>query len=158
MSTTQLYQRLSGALNIDIEECSEQEKQTLTAQLLEFGVYMKKAAPFLKKMKDEMATYVTGKQAIFTSYGGVASTLTSYEEFNMNYYSSQNGSKLVISNHENGNLVENMKHTVENLRNPFTDLYHWVKGEIYDLAAFQVAVNELKSCADGVTSANKKIQ
>jgi len=80
MSTTQLYQRLSGALNINIEECSEQEKQTLTAQLLEFGVYMKKAAPFLKKMKDEMASYVTGKQAIFTSYGGVASTLTSYEE------------------------------------------------------------------------------
>ena len=64
----------------------------------------------------------------------------------------------MISNHENGNLVESMKHTVENLRNPFTDLYHWVKGEIYDLAAFQVAVNELKSCADGVIAANKKIQ
>jgi len=35
-----------------------------------------------------------------------------------------------------------MRTTTDNLRNPFTDLYHWCKGEIYDLTAFTAAVKE----------------
>mmetsp|Transcript_47841 Transcript_47841/g.63258 ORF Transcript_47841/g.63258 Transcript_47841/m.63258 type:complete len:103 (+) Transcript_47841:802-1110(+) len=58
---------------------------------------------------------------------------------------------------EHGNLIESLRHTVDNLRNPFTDLYHWVKGEIYDLAAFQAALNELKAAQTAVTTATKKI-
>ena len=46
---------------------------------------------------------------------------------------------------------------MENLRNPFTDLYHWLKGEIYDLSAFSVALTEAKSVQAGVESVIKKI-
>ena len=44
--------------------------------------------------------------------------------------------KLVLNNPNDTALKESMLHTIENLRNPFTDLYHWVKGEIYDMGAF----------------------
>ena len=35
-----------------------------------------------------------------------------------------------------------MLHTLENLRNPFTDIYHWVKGELYDLNAMKTLMSE----------------
>ena len=46
------------------------------------------------------------------------------------------------NNSDNGNNNDNMRHTIENLRNPFTDLYHWVKGELYDMAALDIIVRE----------------
>jgi hypothetical protein len=34
------------------------------------------------------------------------------------------------------------------LRNPYIDLYHWVKGEAYDLAAVQQAIATRKTCVE----------
>ena len=63
-----------------------------------------------------------------------------------------------MNNLESGhNLIESLKHTVENLRNPFTDLYHWLKGEIYDLSAFTFALTEARNVQAGVESVIKKI-
>jgi hypothetical protein len=36
----------------------------LDVQLTEFGVYIKKAEPFLKKMKEDMASYLSKKQGV----------------------------------------------------------------------------------------------
>ena len=33
-----------------------------------------------------------------------------------------------------------MQHMIENLKNPFEDMYYWCKGEIYDLQALQEAL------------------
>ena len=49
-----------------------------------------------------------------------------------------------------------MLHTIENLRNPFTDLYHWVKGEIYDVDAFQAALAVREHVAKKVQELKKK--
>ena len=116
---------------------TDQDRDQLDTQLSEFMVYVKKAQPFLKKMQADIAQYLTKKQMLINSYGGAATTLTQYEETNLTYYVDQQPDKLVVNNQESGqNLIESLKHTVENLRNPFTDLYHWLKGEIYDLSAF----------------------
>ena len=50
-----------------------------------------------------------------------------------------------------------MRHTIESLRNPFTDLYHWVKGEMYDLAAFTAALVERNGVKAAVEGLQKKI-
>ena len=99
----------------------------------------------MKKLKDDLATYLSKKQNVMQSYAGMANNLTEYEEKNLCYYIDNNTNRLVINNCDNGNVIENMRHTIENLRNPFTDLYHWVKGELYDLAAFSAALNERKA-------------
>ena len=62
-------------------------------------------------------------------YAGASAILNDYEEANLSYYSNQDASGLVIKNDATANLNESLKHTIEGLRNPFTDLYHWVKGE-----------------------------
>ena len=118
---------------------------------------MKKANTFLKKMKNDMAGYLTCKQGLIKAYAGTAAGLASYEDNSLVYYTDQDHSRLVVNNQEAGNLIESLRHTVENLRNPFTDLYHWVKGEIYDLAAFQAALNELKAQQGAVEAIVKKI-
>ena len=46
----------------------------------------------------------------------------------------------MINSPENTELKENMLNTIQNLRNPYTDLYHWIKGEIYDLNAYSAAL------------------
>lgn len=142
---------------IDIDSLNQQDKNILEAQLLEFQVFLKKAQTFLKKMKNDIAGYLTDKQMLIKSYSGTAATLAAYEDQNLSYYVEGDASKLVVNNMESGNVIENLRHTVENLRNPFTDLYHWVKGEIYDLAAFQAALNELKNAAAQVETLKKKI-
>ena len=58
------------------------------------------------------------------SYVGCAKNLVEYEEKNLTFYVDQKTSMLVINNSNSGNLMEQMRHTIENLRNPFTDLYH----------------------------------
>jgi len=49
-----------------------------------------------------------------------------------------------------------MLHTLENLRNPFTDLYHWVKGELYDLAAMKNVLDERKRVQERCKELDKK--
>ena len=61
MTSSQMYERIKNATNTEIDNLTEQDKNSLDTQLTEFGVYMKKAAPFLKKMKEEMAVYLTSK-------------------------------------------------------------------------------------------------
>lgn len=141
----------------DDAEMTEQDRDLLETQLAEFVVYVKKAEPFLKKLKEDLATYLSKKQNVMQSYAGLANNLTEYEEKNLGFYTDNNGSKLVINNSDNSNIIENMRHTIENLRNPFTDLYHWVKGEIYDLGAFNSALTERQTVKATVKSLKKKI-
>jgi len=120
-------------------------------------MFVKKANVFLKKMKNDCAGYLTHKQQLIKSYSGTAAELASYEDTSLVYYIDNDHSRLVVNNMEAGNLIESLRHTVDNLRNPFTDLYHWVKGEIYDLAAFSAALIELKTSAANVEISTKKL-
>ncbi len=62
------------------------------------------------------------------------------------YYCEGDASAFVMQNSEHADLAGKMRNTAENLRNPFTDLYHWNKGEIYDLNAFSAAHKEYLNC------------
>ena len=130
---------------------------TQQTQLDEFTVFIKKAAPFMKKMKEDMANYLTKKQMLIKAYAGTAAELAKYEDENLHFYVNQQTDQLVLINQDHQNLIESFKHTVDNLRNPFTDLYHWIKGEIYDMSAFNAALGELKAQAEAVTALKKKI-
>ena len=33
-----------------------------------------------------------------------------------------------------------MNHMVENLKNPYDEMYHWIKGEMYDIQALNIAI------------------
>ena len=89
LSSNQLYERLRDATQTDPEGITEQDREQLNAQLAEFSVYIKKAAPFLKKMQADIAQYLTKKQMLINAYNASATTLTQYEETNLTYYVDQ---------------------------------------------------------------------
>ena len=74
------------------------------------------------------------------SYADMAKLLSDYEDLNQVQYADLDVYQLVLNNPGQSEVKESMLHTIENLRNPFTDLYHWVKGEMYDVQAYQYAL------------------
>lgn len=119
-------------------------KEQYEAQLVDLGLFIKKIEPFLKQLKTDLASFLSKKQQVMQCYAGTAKVLTDYEDLNLAHYTDLDSHKLVINSPESQNLKESMLHTLENLRNPFTDLYHWVKGELYDLAAMKNLLDERK--------------
>ena len=133
-------------------------KNQIDAQLTELNVFIKKIEPFLKQLKADLAGFLSKKQAVMQCYAGTAKILTDYEDLNLAHYTDLDAQKLVINNPEsNQNLKESMLHTLDNLRNPFTDLYHWVKGEIYDLTALKQLIDDRIKIGARVKDLNKKI-
>ena len=157
LSNSQLYDRLKEATQTDDENMTNQDRDIIEIQMNEFMVFVKKAEPFLKKLKEELATFLSRKQLDMLSYAGTQNILAEYEETNLRYYTDNDIDKLVVRNTDANSLLESMRHTVEKLRNPFTDLYHWIKGELYDLAACSMALKERKAVQANVADLKKKI-
>lgn len=66
--------------------------------------------------------------------------LQQYEETNLKIYSSSEQGKLVISSEEAKDFQSSLRHTIENLKNPYVDFFHWCKGELYDIRAMKEAM------------------
>ena len=47
-----------------------------------------------------------------------------------------------------------MEHLVDNLRNPYEEMFHWIKGEIYDLHSLEDAI----IARDNIDKAQKKAE
>lgn len=61
---------------------------------------------------------------------------------NLKAYCENEEDSLVFNNPNTTTPVkEQMEHMIENLKNPFDDMYHWCKGEVYDLQSLTEAVN-----------------
>ena len=91
------------------------------------------------------------------AYASSQNILAEYEENNLRYYTENEANQLVLRNMEGNQLLESMRYMVEKQRNPYVDLYHWIKGELYDLAAFTLALKERKAVQSNIASLKKKI-
>ena len=96
----------------------------------------------MQKMNLELGSFMNKKEAVNQSYTTTADMLNAYEEENLDYYTNNDISRLVINNvDENVNLYEGMRKMAEQLSNPFKDVYRWSKGEIYDINAITAALD-----------------
>lgn len=66
--------------------------------------------------------------------------LDKYEDLNMNCYTENGAEKMVLNNPEQKQLKDQMEHMVDNQKNPFDEMYHWCKGEIYDIKSICAAI------------------
>ena len=71
------------------------------------------------------------------SYQGFGKILTQYEDTNLSAYSDMDYGRCVFTNPENKPLRDNLDTTTAGIKNCFTDVYHWVKGELADLTSLQ---------------------
>jgi hypothetical protein len=87
--------------------------------------------------------------------------LDKYEELNLTNYVDGDENKMVFGNQndvENGKIKESVSNLCENLKNPYLNLYHWVKGEIFDIESVNLALTNKDKIRDkiGKNEKNKK--
>lgn len=70
----------------DDSDIPEDQRSKNETKLDEFSTYIKKAEPFLKKFKDELAASLSKKQLVMQAYAGSTTVLTNYESNNLAYY------------------------------------------------------------------------
>jgi len=101
--------------------------------------------PLLKQVQKEVAAYMHTKSQSIQDYKIFLQMLDKYEELNLANYVEGNEDKMVFGNTQNsetsGETVKNQVSTMcENLQNPYFNIYHWVKGEVFDIEAVARAV------------------
>ena len=128
------------------------EREKFSSMIVDCSFVIKKVLPHLKAMKKSIANFRATKSAQITNYKVLYGILDKYEELNMTAYSP---SKTVISDSECKDVIKDqMNHMIDNLKNPFDEMYFWCKGEIYDLQALQVALQ----ARDAMESTIKKLE
>ena len=70
-----------------------------------------------------------------------------YELLNLKRYSIGTP-KFVVSGPESKQFEVALRHTVENLHNPYVDFYHWCKNELFDIRAIKETIMGKKLLED----------
>ena len=91
-------------------------------------------------MKKTIENFIVIKGASIANNKQLITLLDKYEELNLMCYTDNETDKLVIGDPKNKELKDQMEHMIDNFKNPFEEMYHWTKGEIYDLEALAEAV------------------
>ena len=67
--------------------------------------------------------------------------LDKYEELNLTNYVEGDETKMVFGDtNSSAQIKEQVSKLCENLKNPYFNMYHWVKGEIFDIEAVAKAI------------------
>lgn len=110
------------------------EKERFNNIIIEFSYFAKKVIPQLKVLKKGIQTVQQIKTSSIANHKGLYNILTNYENLNLNVYVEQNKQKMVFAHETLSNdYRESMDLLISKQNNPFVDMYHWCKGEIYDL-------------------------
>ncbi len=131
MPTGVIVERMRKGADINERMYDMTEKEKYNNLIVDCSFVIKKVLPHIKTMKKSIANFRATKTAQINNYKILYGILDKYEELNMTTY---NHKKLVITDSDNKDVIKDqMSHMIENLKNPYDEMYHWCKGEIYDL-------------------------
>lgn len=94
----------------------------------------------MKAFKDLIENSRVTKRISIVHSKAFMNLIDKYEELNMRCYVDNNQNRLVFWKESNKDLKLQMDHLVDNLKNPFDEMYNWCKGELYDLTALEDAI------------------
>lgn len=141
MTTMQLYDRVKAVTDVDVDGADMTSKDSAQSRITSLLFFIKAVEPLLVKIKTDLSKYLMSKQRSIQAYGEMAKFTQRYEELNANNYTDMDQSKLIFHNPSNEELKNALLITGTSLRNPYIELYHWVKGELYDIEAMRNSVN-----------------
>ena len=105
------------------------KKESLDRECKEFQHFARQIVPLLREMQKKVAVYMQNKSQNNTNYNYFLGILNKYEELNMANYVEGKEEKMVFGNQE---FKESDKLKMD-LKNPYFNLYHWSKGELFDI-------------------------
>lgn len=156
LSTAARYQRVKEATKTDETQYDLMQQQEFANAITEFTYFVKRIDPLFRQVKGSLARYLTSKQHCIVSYQEFAKMTNNYEDLNLSHYTDMKSTELIFNAPENQAIRDTMLQTASNLRNPYIDLYHWVKGELYDIQALLNAVNTRKEIESSVRKLEDK--
>ena len=118
------------------------DRERLSQVVAEFSIYAKKVLIQMKAMKKSLSNFRDVRMQSIANNRVLNTLLDKYEDLNITCYTDNNPDKLVLNNPEHKQLKEQMEHMVDNQKNSFDQMYHWCKGEIYDIKAVVNAINQ----------------
>ena len=88
-------------------------------------------------------------------------SIAEYEELNLAIYVDGEESKMVFGNTKNtetssDTVKEQVSTLVESMKNPYFNIYHWVKGEIFDIESVERAVQKKDGVQNQIQSFEKR--
>jgi hypothetical protein len=140
MSTMQTYDRVKAVTNTEDDKYDLMQKEILAQKITEYCFFAKGVEPLLRKIKSDLSRYLMSKQRSMVAYKDYAAFIGRYEDLNLSHYTEMNSRELIFNNPDNKALQDSMISASGALKNPYIDLYHWVKGELYDLEAVREAI------------------
>lgn len=156
MSTAQKFERLQNITNIDLMTYDLMKKEQYNSRITEFLYFNKVVEPLLNKIKGQTAQMMKTKLNTIQSYQDLHKASARYEDMNLQHYTDMNSAELLMTNPDNSELFAGLNDVAGKLQNPYIDIYHWAKGEIFDLLALTNAVKERNKCEAGVKELEKK--
>lgn len=128
------------------------KKEQLDRECKEFQHFARQIVPLLREMQKKVAVYMQNKSLNNTNYNYFLSILNKYEELNMANYVEGKEEKMVFGNQE-FKEKDNLK---MDLKNPYFNLYHWSKGELFDIEAVFNAINTRDKLVEKLGKTEKK--
>jgi hypothetical protein len=144
------------ALSIEEHLFDPIQLDSFDQQCQEFSHFHKQVIPVLKNLQKEVTQYMNATSQGIQDYKQFLSMLEKYEGLNFSNYVDNDESRLVFGNVEGGKeLKKEVSKLTENLKNPYFNIYHWVKGEIFDIESIMSAVT-IKDKIDKTRLAKEK--
>lgn len=118
------------------------DKERFNNVVTEFSFFAKKVLLQLKGLKRQLSSFRDNKTQSISNGRILLALFDKYEDLNMNCYTENSVDKMILNNPDSKQLKDQMEHMVDNQKNPFEEMYHWCKGEIYDIKAIMAAVSQ----------------
>lgn len=131
---------MKAVTDIDLDQVEPSSKDSAQSRITSLLFFVKTVEPLLVRIKTDLSKYLMSKQRSIQAYGEMAKFTQRYEELNAINYCDADPSQLIFHNPSNEELRNALLITGQSLRNPYIELYHWVKGELYDIEAMRNAV------------------
>ena len=153
---------MRAALTIDDKNYDPQTKDKHDAQVKEFQSFALQVLPILRGIQKSVAQYMSTKSRQIADYKLFLSILNKYEENNLANYVEGDAEKMVFQNDSEKGKFEGETHSQQSqklndsLKNPYFNIYHWVKGEIFDILAVFNACDCKDKTQDRVNKTVKK--
>jgi hypothetical protein len=97
--------------------------------------------PLLKNLLKDISSHMNVCSQATNDYKMFLVMLDKYEDVNLRNYVENNEEKLVIGGEQDGvKLKEEVSKFSENLKNPFFNVYIWIKDEMFDIDAVMSAI------------------
>jgi sorting nexin-1/2 len=139
-TTGKLIESLRDITNVQERNYDFADKERFNNVVAEFSIYAKKVLAQMKVMKKNLSQFREVRLQSICNNRVLQTLFDKYEDLNMTNYTEGKQELLVLNNPESSKMKESMDHMIDNQKNSFDHMYHWCKGEIYDIKAIVNAI------------------